>query len=152
VTSSPTIRIGVDIGGTFTDVALEIGERRLTAKILTTTRAPEDGVLAALRSVVAEAGIEPGEVGLIIHGTTLATNALIERKGADRGAGPKAPPRMPRDPPREPGFGSTISISPPPPLVPPAPPSERIAGERCCRSTKEHRPAIEVLAGNRSRR
>jgi N-methylhydantoinase A len=82
VTSSPTIRIGVDIGGTFTDVALEIGERRLTAKILTTTRAPEDGVLAALRSVVAEAGIEPGEVGLIIHGTTLATNALIERKGA----------------------------------------------------------------------
>jgi N-methylhydantoinase A len=82
VTSSPTIRIGIDIGGTFTDVALEIGERRLTAKILTTTRAPEDGVLAALRSVVAEAGIEPGEVGLIIHGTTLATNALIERKGA----------------------------------------------------------------------
>ena len=82
MTSSPTIRIGVDIGGTFTDVALEIGERRLTAKILTTTRAPEDGVLAALRSVVAEAGIEPGEVGLIIHGTTLATNALIERKGA----------------------------------------------------------------------
>jgi N-methylhydantoinase A len=82
VTSSPTIRIGIDIGGTFTDVALEIGERRLTAKILTTTRAPEDGVLAALRSIVAEAGIEPGEVGLIIHGTTLATNALIERKGA----------------------------------------------------------------------
>ena len=82
MTSSPTIRIGVDIGGTFTDVALEIGERRLTAKILTTTRAPEDGVLAALRSVVAEAGIEPGEVGLIIHGTTLATNTLIERKGA----------------------------------------------------------------------
>ena len=82
MTSSPTIRIGVDIGGTFTDVALEIGERRLTAKILTTTRAQEDGVLAALRSVVAEAGIEPGEVGLIIHGTTLATNALIERKGA----------------------------------------------------------------------
>jgi N-methylhydantoinase A len=82
VTSSSTIRIGVDIGGTFTDVALEIGERRLTAKILTTPRAPEEGVLTALRSVVAEAGIEPREVGLIIHGTTLATNALIERKGA----------------------------------------------------------------------
>jgi len=82
VTSSPTIRLGVDIGGTFTDVALEIGERRFTGKILTTPHAPEDGVLAALRSVAAEAGVEPGEVGVIIHGTTLATNALIERKGA----------------------------------------------------------------------
>jgi N-methylhydantoinase A len=82
VTSSPTIRLGVDIGGTFTDVALEIGERRLTGKILTTPHAPEEGVLAALRSVTAEAGVEPGEVGVIIHGTTLATNALIERKGA----------------------------------------------------------------------
>lgn len=82
MTSSPTIRLGVDIGGTFTDVALEIGERRFTGKILTTTHAPEDGVLAALRSVTADAGVEPGEVGVIIHGTTLATNALIERKGA----------------------------------------------------------------------
>jgi N-methylhydantoinase A len=82
VTSSPAIRLGVDIGGTFTDVALEIGDRRYTAKGLTTSRAPEDGVLAILRSVIAEAGIEPGQVRLIIHGTTLATNALIERKGA----------------------------------------------------------------------
>ena len=82
MTSSPTIRLGVDIGGTFTDVALEIGARRFTAKILTTPHAPEEGVLAALRSVTAEAGVEPGEVGVIIHGTTLATNALIERKGA----------------------------------------------------------------------
>lgn len=82
MTSSPTIRVGVDIGGTFTDVALESGERRFTAKILTTPQAPEEGVLAALRSVIAEAGVEPGRVSLIVHGTTLATNALIERKGA----------------------------------------------------------------------
>jgi N-methylhydantoinase A len=82
VSSSPTIRLGVDIGGTFTDVALEVGDRRFTAKILTTTSAPEEGVLAALGSVIAEAGIAPHQVGLIIHGTTLATNALIERKGA----------------------------------------------------------------------
>jgi N-methylhydantoinase A len=80
--SSPTIRLGVDIGGTFTDAALEVGEQRVTAKILTTSRAPEDGVLAALRAVTAAARIEPRAVGLIIHGTTLATNALIERKGA----------------------------------------------------------------------
>ena len=39
-------------------------------------------MLAALRSVLAEAGVDPGEVGVVIHGTTLATNALIERKGA----------------------------------------------------------------------
>jgi N-methylhydantoinase A len=82
VTSSPTIRLGLDIGGTFTDVALEIGQRRFTAKTLTTPGAPEQGVLAALHSVTQAAGIEPDQVGLIIHGTTLATNAVIERKGA----------------------------------------------------------------------
>jgi N-methylhydantoinase A len=82
VASSPAIRLGVDIGGTFTDVALEVGDRRYTAKGLTTTRTPETGVLAILRATIAEAGIMPGDVQLIIHGTTLATNALIERKGA----------------------------------------------------------------------
>ena len=82
MTSSSTIRLGLDIGGTFTDVALEIGERRFTAKTLTTPGAPEEGVLAALRSVTGAAGIEVGQVDLIIHGTTLATNAVIERKGA----------------------------------------------------------------------
>ncbi len=76
------IRLGVDIGGTFTDVALEVGERRYTAKNLTTARTPEEGVLTAVRSVMSEAGITPADVTLIIHGTTLATNALIERKGA----------------------------------------------------------------------
>ena len=76
------VRLGVDIGGTFTDVALEVGDKRYTAKGLTTPRAPEDGVLAILHSVIAEAGIAPPDVRLIIHGTTLATNALIERKGA----------------------------------------------------------------------
>ncbi len=80
--SSQTARIGVDIGGTFTDVALEVGDRRFTAKTLTTSRAPEEGVLSALHAVISEAGIEPGGVSVIIHGTTLATNALIERKGA----------------------------------------------------------------------
>ena len=82
MTSPQNIRLGLDIGGTFTDVALELGERRFTAKTLTTPGAPEDGVLAALRAVTAEAAIEPRQVNLIIHGTTLATNAIIERKGA----------------------------------------------------------------------
>ena len=74
-------RIGVDIGGTFTDVVLEKGEKRHTAKMLTTPRAPEEGVAAGIRGVLAESNVKPSEVALIIHGTTLATNALIERKG-----------------------------------------------------------------------
>src|SRR5262245_14548076 len=82
VMSSCKIRLGLDIGGTFTDVALEVGERRFTAKTLTTSSAPEDGVLTAMSSATAQAGIEPQQVGLVVHGTTLATNAVIERKGA----------------------------------------------------------------------
>jgi hypothetical protein len=68
-----SIRLGLDVGDTFTDAALELGERRFTAKTLTTPGAPEDSVLAAPRSVTGEAAIEPRQVGLIIHGTTLAT-------------------------------------------------------------------------------
>jgi N-methylhydantoinase A len=75
-------RLGVDIGGTFTDVALEVGERRYSTKVLTTPAAPEKGVMEAVLAMVGEARIAAAEVGLVIHGTTLATNALIERKGA----------------------------------------------------------------------
>jgi N-methylhydantoinase A len=82
VSNSKKARLGVDIGGTFTDVALETGVRRFSAKVLTTPTAPERGVLQALAVVLDEAGLKPGDLGIIIHGTTLATNALIERKGA----------------------------------------------------------------------
>ncbi len=75
-------RLGVDIGGTFTDVALDSGGRRYTAKVLTTPAAPERGVIAAIEAVLAHAQIEASALSIIIHGTTLATNALIERKGA----------------------------------------------------------------------
>jgi N-methylhydantoinase A len=75
-------RLGVDIGGTFTDVALETGDKRFSAKILTTPHAPEEGVLAAIHAVLGQAGLAPSDLSLIIHGTTLATNAIIERKGA----------------------------------------------------------------------
>jgi N-methylhydantoinase A len=75
-------RLGVDIGGTFTDVALERGERRWSAKILTTPEAPERGVIEVIHRVLGEAALAPAELSIIIHGTTLATNALIERKGA----------------------------------------------------------------------
>jgi N-methylhydantoinase A len=82
VTNTRKVRIGVDIGGTFTDVALEVDSRRFTAKTLTTLHTPEQGVLSAMHSVCAQASVKPADVQLIIHGTTLATNALIERKGA----------------------------------------------------------------------
>ncbi len=75
-------RLAVDIGGTFTDVALEARGRMVTAKVLTTPRRPQDGVLEGIAKVMAEAELAPNAVGLIVHGTTLATNALIERKGA----------------------------------------------------------------------
>ena len=81
-----TGRLGVDIGGTFTDVALEVadaaGARRYSAKILTTPEAPERAVIAAIREVLLEAALAPRDLSIIIHGTTLATNAIIERKGA----------------------------------------------------------------------
>jgi N-methylhydantoinase A len=75
-------RLGVDIGGTFTDVALESGGRRFSAKILTTPEAPERAVIEVIGAVLREAGLAPGDLSIIIHGTTLATNAIIERKGA----------------------------------------------------------------------
>ncbi len=81
VGTSPA-RLAVDIGGTFTDLVLEANGRRATVKVLTTQANPERGVLDGVAKVMAEAGIEASDVGLIIHGTTLATNALIERKGA----------------------------------------------------------------------
>ena len=75
-------RLGVDIGGTFTDVALEADGRRYSAKILTTPEAPERAVLEAIGTVLREAALAPADLSIIIHGTTLATNAIIERKGA----------------------------------------------------------------------
>ena len=75
-------RLAVDIGGTFTDLAMERGGRRWSAKVPTTPRAPEQGVATGVAAILDVSGLKPDEVGLIIHGTTLATNAIIERKGA----------------------------------------------------------------------
>jgi N-methylhydantoinase A len=75
-------RLAVDIGGTFTDFALEVGGKRWSRKVLTTSSAPEQGVLTGIDLVLADAGLRPADLALIIHGTTLATNAIIERKGA----------------------------------------------------------------------
>ncbi|HSS86636.1 MAG TPA: hydantoinase/oxoprolinase family protein, partial [Reyranella sp.] len=82
VTTPEAVRLAVDIGGTFTDVVLETADSRFSAKVLTTKSAPEDGVLDGMQRALQLAKMEPGQVGLIVHGTTLATNAIIERKGA----------------------------------------------------------------------
>jgi N-methylhydantoinase A len=75
-------RLAIDIGGTFTDFAIEAGEQRHSVKVLTTPRAPEEGVLSGIEQILAQASLKPADIGIIIHGTTLATNAIIERKGA----------------------------------------------------------------------
>jgi len=79
------LRIGADIGGTFTDVVLEAPDQRLTTKVLTTHDAPERALIAAALGLLAEGGYTPDQVTLLVHGTTLATNALIERRGARTG-------------------------------------------------------------------
>ena len=77
-----SIRIGVDIGGTFTDVVLECGAEQYSTKVLTTYAAPEDAIITGMHQVCEKAGVKPSQIEQIIHGTTLATNALIERRGA----------------------------------------------------------------------
>ncbi len=79
------IRLAADIGGTFTDVVLETPARRYSCKVPTTTRQPELAVLEGIEQLLETSGVHPTEVELFIHGTTLATNALIERKGARTG-------------------------------------------------------------------
>ncbi|MEJ6509147.1 MAG: hydantoinase/oxoprolinase family protein [Octadecabacter sp.] len=77
-----SVRLGVDIGGTFTDVVIEVGAASFSTKVLTTYIAPENAIIDGMQQVCAKAGIDPSQINQIIHGTTLATNALIERRGA----------------------------------------------------------------------
>ena len=75
-------RLGADIGGTFTDLVLEGPKGRFSTKVLTTYSAPEDAIIEGMHRVCEKAGIAPSAISQVIHGTTLATNALIERRGA----------------------------------------------------------------------
>lgn len=77
------IRIGADVGGTFTDVVIELPNGRLeSTKVLTTHGGPEQGILAGITTLADAHGVSLADVHQVIHGTTLATNALIERRGA----------------------------------------------------------------------
>lgn len=77
-------RVGVDIGGTFTDLVVvdEATGAVRVGKVLTTPKDPAHGVEHGVQALLEEARLRPGEVRAVVHGTTLATNALIERKGA----------------------------------------------------------------------
>ena len=76
------IRVGADIGGTFTDVVLEVNDTSYSAKILTDHSFPEMPIIEGVKLTCRAANIDVGAVGMVIHGTTLVTNALIERRGA----------------------------------------------------------------------
>ena len=79
--------LGIDIGGTFTDLVIHDHDtgRRWGSKVLTTHADPQQGVVAGVRTILAESGLDPRSIGRVVHATTLFTNALIERKGAPTG-------------------------------------------------------------------
>lgn len=74
--------LAIDIGGTFTDVVLQWKNRVHSTKVLTTREDPSDAVMEGIDSIFSETGAVPQEITIVLHGTTLATNALIERRGA----------------------------------------------------------------------
>ncbi|WP_342364253.1 hydantoinase/oxoprolinase family protein [Terrarubrum flagellatum] len=76
------MRLAVDIGGTFTDIVLDVGSDRRTRKVLTTPARPEQAVLDGMRLILADARAHMSDIDVFVHGTTLATNAIIERRGA----------------------------------------------------------------------
>jgi N-methylhydantoinase A len=77
-------RLGVDVGGTFTDLLLVDDEKGDLYRVKTpsTPADPSEGVLVGVRRICDESGVEPGELGFVMHGTTVATNAMLEAKGA----------------------------------------------------------------------
>ena len=77
-----TTRLAIDIGGTFTDLVLDRDGAQVSLKLLTTPARPADGIMRGIEQILGETATAAAEVDLILHGTTLATNALIERKGA----------------------------------------------------------------------
>ena len=81
------IRLAFDIGGTFTDFVLHDGVKGTTfaLKVPTTLRDPGEAVIAGLEKLLGTAGLSGGDVGMVLHATTVATNAVLERKGAATG-------------------------------------------------------------------
>ena len=79
---TPHTRVGVDVGGTFTDAVVVRGGHAWTAKVPTTPQDQGEGVISAVEAALAHAGIAPADVDSVAHGMTVGTNALLERRGA----------------------------------------------------------------------
>ncbi len=117
--SRGSARLAIDTGGTFTDVVLETGGRLVATKVLTTHARPEKGVLEGVDKVLGMAGAPASAVRLVLHGTTLATNAIIERKGARTALITTAGHRDALEMAHENRFEQyDIGVDRPPPLVP----------------------------------
>src|SRR6185369_6639241 len=126
-TSGPKIELvdwylAVDIGGTFTDVVLldAAGRTTVIEKVLTTPKEPAAGVMGGVRRALTRASVAAGDVRYVIHGTTLVTNALIERKGAPTGLLTTAGHEDALEIGRETRYDAyDLAIEKPAPLVPP---------------------------------
>ena len=86
------IRVGVDVGGTFTDIVLERtraagddSQQVVVTKVPSTPHDQSEGVTQGVLQVCNMAGIAPGDIDMLFHGTTVATNMVIERNGAEVG-------------------------------------------------------------------
>lgn len=79
-------RIGVDIGGTFTDLVLAASDgRRFTSKVSSTPARPEEAVLAGIRALLEEAALGAGDITAVLHGTTVGSNAILQKRGGHIG-------------------------------------------------------------------
>ncbi|HZQ59503.1 MAG TPA: hydantoinase/oxoprolinase family protein [Acidimicrobiales bacterium] len=114
--------LGVDVGGTFTDVVLGDSDGRVAfAKVTTTPADPRDGVAAGIERILTDHSVRPEQVARLVHGTTLSTNVILEQRGADvafittRGFGDMA--RLGREF-RQEDERFNLSFRPPPPPVP----------------------------------
>ena len=84
------IRVGVDVGGTFTDIVLEqtapgTGQKIFVHKVASTPSDQSVGVVEGIVEICRSARVAPGDINMVLHGTTVATNMVIERKGAEVG-------------------------------------------------------------------
>ena len=71
------MRLAIDIGGTFTDLVLEKNQTLFSKKVLTSIEKPELAVIDGVLELLDENKVNPSEINMIIHGTTLATNAVV---------------------------------------------------------------------------
>ena len=149
--------LGVDVGGTFTDAVVAVGDRLVTAKAPTTPEDQSEGVLAAVRAALERAGASADEVRAFAHGTTVATNALLEGEGARtvlvatrglRGRGRARPPgaRRPlpalRRPPGAARAAASAASAPRERMGPDGPARGALAATRCAPpSTPSRRPS-----------